>query len=113
MRAARSLVSTAALVFGVLDPVMASALMPAGIGPVDARPVSMERVQAVCGPNRCAARPYWRYGYGTGFRPFAGYGPRPTPRFTYQPFGFERFGGGGRYGGGGGFGAGGALGGRR
>ncbi len=88
--------------------ILAGALAaPGGVGAV---PVTLpiaatsrlaaEPVQAFCGPNRCFARPVWRYRSGAGFLPYRRFGfAPPGPRFA--PFGFRRFGGygDGRFGG--------------
>lgn len=84
--------------------ILAGAL--AAPGSADALPVAAaarlaaEPVQAFCGPNRCFARPFWRYRSGAGFLPYRRFGfAPPGPRFA--PFGFRRFGGygDGRFGG--------------
>ena len=54
----------------------------AGTAPSEA----WQTVALVCGPYRCFDRPFWRYGAGTGFRPFAPFGARPFRRFGYSPF---------------------------
>ena len=53
-----------------------------------APPAAFETAALVCGPYRCFDRPFWRYGAGTGFRPFAPFGYRPFRRPGYSPFPF-------------------------
>ena len=100
MKPVRNPVLSAALVAGAL---VAGALA-AVVGPGDraaALPVPQvawratgpEAVQFACGPYRCGARPFWRYGDRRGFFPMRRFGPPPARRFGYRPFGFGRFGG--------------------
>ena len=51
-----------------------------------------EPTALVCGPYRCFRRPFWRYGYGTGFRPFLPYAGRGFRRFEFRRFGYPPFG---------------------
>lgn len=105
MWAARASTLSAVMVLAGAVGVEAAPLIPfASTGPA-------VRAAAACGPGGCFNRPFWRYGYGTGFRPFGGAGIRPYRPFAYPPFGLGRFGrGGGGFGGGYG---GGGFGGRR
>ena len=72
--------------------------LPMSAGPAaETRPGS-EPFQAFCGPDRCFARPVWRYRSGSGFLPFRRFGFMP-PRPRFAPFGFRPFGGPGSFGG--------------
>ena len=81
---------------GLLTLVGAGSASASLLPPMRPSPLGDRRIEGaalVCGPFRCAERPFWRYGSGTGFRPLQRFGFIPPRRSGYPPFPFGRFGG--------------------